>query len=73
MFSGLWRKKPEEETELEIIEFELPRNSIAFSEYYDRMQEDLEAISGMDELLAGMLVLPASAVDAQQQFPCRKH
>jgi hypothetical protein len=33
--------------------FELP-NSEAFEKYYDKIQSDLQIMSGMDELLAGM-------------------
>lgn len=48
MFAGQWRKPEELQTRV----FELP-NSNSFEEYYDRIQGDLQTMSGMDELLAG--------------------
>ena len=49
-----WRKaQPQSEVPSRILK--LPKDSEAFSNYYDKVQDDLLAISGMDELLAGTL------------------
>ncbi len=33
--------------------FTIPRDSTAFGEYYDHIQDGLKTLAGMDELMAG--------------------
>ena len=47
-----WRKaQPQSELQPRVLK--LSKDSTAFSSYHDKVQGDLQAISGMDELLAG--------------------
>ena len=41
------------DTEVSPRIFRLSSNSSTFSDFYDKVQDDLKSISGMDELLAG--------------------
>ena len=53
LLAGQWRKaQPRSELPPRVLK--LPKDSKAFSNYYDKVQDDLQAISGMDELLAGI-------------------
>lgn len=57
-FASQWRKAPRQ-SDLQPRIFRLPSNSEVFSAYYDRVQADLQTMSGMDELLAGETILGA--------------
>lgn len=50
-------KKTKPNTEIPPTLFKIAKESPAFSGYYDRVQENLQSIAGMDELLAGICYL----------------
>ena len=50
-----WRKsQPRTELPPTLTVFSLAPKSAAFEAYYDKVQEHLQSLSGMDELLAGL-------------------
>ena len=55
LFSKQWRIS-HNETELPSRIFVLDERSNVFEEYYDKIQEYLQSLSGMDEFLSGEFV-----------------
>lgn len=53
VFAKQWRKPEPRKPELKPQEFLLSKNSNGFKKFYDEIQDNLEMLSGMDELLAG--------------------
>ena len=53
LYAKQWRKPAIKDEELSPKVFHITPNSPVFGEYYDRVQELLQSMAGMDELLQG--------------------
>ena len=53
LFSKQWRQPDSSGQKLPTLEFHIPEESTAFADYYDRIQDNLESLAGMDEFIAG--------------------
>ena len=53
LLADQWKSCPSTQTSLPVKIFRIARDSTAFGEYYDHVQEGLRTLAGMDELMAG--------------------